>query len=351
MDNHPSNRVAVVILNWNGIHHLQTYLPSVIQSCAEDAEIWVVDNGSTDESVVWLKSTHKDSVQVLELAKNFGFAEGYNQALRTISADMYVLLNSDVRMESPVVPKVVQIMQENNWSVASPMMVQDVNPDVCEHAGAAGGWIDRDGYPFCIGRVFDNVDHVDEWHQQNREVFWASGACFFITQEAWKLADGFDGSLFAHMEEIDLCWRIKNLGMRVGCVGEVAVRHLGGGTLKTASPFKTYLNFRNNLVILLKNKPGIWPIFMFRRMALDGVAALTMAMRGQWRQFLAVGRAHGAFYLRIPKVLRQRVTLRRNKSTSPNDTGLWHRSIVWARFIQGKKSALELDLSIEGRRD
>ena len=336
--------VAVVILNWNGLKHLQEYLPSVVEHTDPNFDIWLADNGSTDDGVAWSRQEFGSRIRVLELGTNHGFAEGYNRALQSIEADMYVLLNSDVRVDGEWIRPVLKVMDECQWDVASPRIVQDANPGICEHAGASGGWMDRDGYPFCLGRIFEVQEHVDAWHRVNREVFWASGACFFIRSHAWRRAGGFDGSLFAHMEEIDLCWRLKNEGFRVGCVGEVEVRHLGGGTLQTTSPFKTYLNFRNNLVVLLKNRSGWWPGFMFRRMFLDGIAAWKMLLSGQWRQFIAVGQAHASFYMRLPQILKQRRALQRSQSRNVNDVGWWTRSIVWAHFVQGKSRARDLNL-------
>ena len=335
--------VAVVILNWNGIDHLKTYLPSVLEHTPLDVAIWVADNGSTDDSVPWLAKTHANRVKVLELGGNWGFAAGYNRALSQIDAEVYVLLNSDVRIVESWVAPTLSAMDAYGWDVASPLIAQDVNPGMCEHAGAAGGFMDRDGFPFCAGRIFDTVEPVDEWLARDREVFWASGACFFIRKKAWLKSGGFDPTLFAHMEEIDLCWRLKNLGHNIGCAGRVKVLHLGGGTLNTSSPFKTYLNFRNNLIILLKNKRGHWPLFMFRRMTLDGLAAWRMLLEGQWRQFLAVGRAHGMFYVRLISTLKERQRLRRVRASTPNEVGWWPQSVTWARFGKGIKRVRDLD--------
>ena len=335
---------AVVILNWNGLAHLQTYLPSVVEHTPEPVALFVADNGSTDDSLAWVNATYSSRVQTIQLDRNYGFAEGYNRALEQVHAEVFVLLNSDVRIEGPWIEPVLACMDSHGWDVASPRVVQDVDPALCEHAGAAGGWMDRDGYPFCLGRMFGAVEPVDMWHRQDREVFWASGACFFIRKNAWDACEGFDGSLFAHMEEIDLCWRLKNQGRRVGCVGSVEVRHLGGGTLQSTSPFKTYLNFRNNLVVMLKNRAGFWPGFIFRRMALDGVAAWKMLLGGEWRQFLAVGRAHGAFYLRLSSTLRERNRLRGRKASKVNAVGWWSKSVVWAHFVKGKRRARDLNL-------
>ena len=337
------SNVAVVILNWNGIDHLKNYLPSVLEHTPSDAAIWVADNGSSDDSVEWLGSTHPKTVQVLALGANFGFAEGYNRALAHIDAEVYVLLNSDVRIVESWLEPTLSAMDAHGWDAASPLVARDVNPDLCEHAGAAGGFMDRDGFPFCAGRMFDVVEPVDEWLARDREVFWASGACFFIRRDAWLKSGGFDPTLFAHMEEIDLCWRLKNLGHKIGCAGHVKVLHLGGGTLNASSPFKTYLNFRNNLIILLKNRAGFWPLFMFRRMTLDGIAAWRMLFEGQGQQFLAVGRAHCVFYMRLFSTLRERRQLRRSHVSSPNVVGWWPKSVTWARFGQGIKRVRDLN--------
>ena len=349
MENRETLSVAVVVLNWNGLNHLKSYLHSVVAHTPSEVVICVADNGSTDKSVSWIHEQFGDRVQVLELGENFGFAEGYNRALVHIDSDVFVLLNSDVRIEGKWIEPVIDAMCKNRWDVASPMVVQDDNPLWCEHAGAAGGLMDRDGYPFCFGRVFNHCEKVDDWHKQNREVFWASGACFFIRREAWEMAGGFDGSLFAHMEEIDLCWRLKNLGRSVGCVGTVSVRHLGGGTLSTANPTKTYLNFRNNLLVMLKNRSGFWPAFMFRRMALDGMAAWRMLLQGQWRQFLAVGHAHASFYVRLLSTLRSRQKIQQTLSIEANNIGWWNNSIVWAHFVKGKLKARDLSMESSKR--
>ena len=196
---------------------------------------------------------------------------------------------------------------------------------------------------FCVGRIFDKCDKASDLELRDRETFWASGACLFIRRDAWLRARGFDGDLFAHFEEIDLCWRLKNMGSSVGCHGAIQVRHLGGGSLPSESPFKVYLNFRNALLVMLKNRPGWWPGFMFRRMTLDGLAAWRFLSQGKWALFWAVGKAHGALYWRLPKTLSKRAELRRHHSASPNTNGWWNRSIVWAHFVQGVQSVNELD--------
>ena len=228
--------------------------PSVLTHTPSDVAIWVVDNGSEDASVDWLKNNVAERVQVLELKENHGFA-GATTGPRADRCRHVCSSNSDVRVEGDWVTPVLECMEQMDWDVASPRVVQRRSWIV--RARRCGRRMDgQDGYPFCLGRIFNAVEPSEDWHARDREVFWASGACFFIRKSAWRKADGFDSALFAHMEEIDLCWRLKNEGHRVGCVGTVSVRHLGGGTLQTTSPFKTYLNFRNNLVIMLKNRDG-----------------------------------------------------------------------------------------------
>ena len=208
---------------------------------------------------------------------------------------------------------------------------------------AAGGFMDRDGFPFCAGRMFDSVEPVDAWLARDREVFWASGACFFIRKSAWLKSGGFDPTLFAHMEEIDLCWRLKNLGHKVGCAGQVKVLHLGGGTLNTSSPFKTYLNFRNNLIILLKNKAWHLALVHVQKNGLGWARGVAHVVRRQGKQFLAVGRAHGVFYVRLISTLKERRRLRGARASSPNAVGWWPKSVTWARFGQGITRVRDID--------
>ena len=351
MSDTTSPTVAVVVLNWNGLNHLKTYLPSVLATTPAWAEVWVADNGSTDGSLEWVRDSHGSRVRTLALGENFGFAEGYNRALTQVNADVFVLLNSDVRTDGPWLEPVLAVMEREGWDVASPRMVQDVNPSVCEHAGAAGGWMDVDGYPFCLGRLFDSVEEVDGWHRMDREVFWASGACFFIRKAAWVAAGGFDGSLFAHMEEIDLCWRLKNRGYRIGVCGSSVVYHLGGGTLQKISPFKSYLNFRNNLYLLVKNhhRKPLYPMLL-RRMVLDGIAAIKFLSEGSTPLFGAVWKAHRDFRVQFKTMKKKRQlelkSIRSATGAGPckplNYAGWYQGSILLAYFLRRKHVFEEL---------
>jgi hypothetical protein len=334
---------AVVILNWNGIEHLQTYLPSVVKH--SNARIYIIDNGSSDNSVIWIRETYAE-IGIIQLERNLGFAGGYNNGLKKIDADRYVLLNSDVRVSSGWIESVNNTMSQNGWSVCSPLILDDKNPEYYEYAGAAGGLIDKDGYMFCAGRLFDSFEKVNQTYNTDREVFWASGAALFIDSKAWDEVDGLDADFFAHMEEIDLCWRLKTRGHKVGICGSATVRHLGGGTLTASNPLKVYLNFRNNLLILLKNETGIPVLFISKRLILDGIAAFRFLLRGELMFFFSIVKAHFVFYSMILKTLSKRriESVARNNST-PNNIGRYKRSILVQYFIKNHTKLSDLSPS------
>lgn len=345
----PLPSVAVAILNWNGLAHLQTYLPSVVEHSPE-AEVVVIDNGSTDDSVAWVRDTYPE-VSVVELEKNLGFAGGYNAGLKQVQADVYVLLNSDVRATPNWIAPVLRMVQDG-FTACAPKLRNDADPELLEYAGAAGGYMDRDGFMFCAGRIFEVFESDAGQYDGNREVFWASGAALFVVAEAWHAVGGLDEDFFAHMEEIDLCWRLKNRGHRVGACGSSAVYHLGGGTLQKINPFKTYLNFRNNLVLLMKNHHRVnWPWMLTRRMVLDGVAALKFLSEGNGKLFSAVFRAHMHFYAGMRKTLSKRRSEReaiaRNHLPGPlaplNYAGWYRRSVLWDYFFLRRLTFEELD--------
>ena len=327
---------SVAILNWNGVDHLKTYLPSVIESAQSDSyNVFVIDNGSTDNSVTWIHEHFKE-VEVIELDKNYGFAGGYNRGLSQIISDRFVLLNSDVRVSKGWVTSVIKSMTDHDWKASAPLILDDKNPDLFEYAGAAGGFIDKDGFMFCAGRMFDSFEKADSKYRTDREVFWASGAALFIDAKVWQEVGGLDDDLFAHMEEIDLCWRLKNRGYKVGVCGSASVRHLGGGTLTSSNPFKVYLNFRNNLIILSKNKKGFMPVFIFRRLILDGVAAIRFLLRGEILFFLAVAKAHFIFFSMLPSCLKKREFEKNNRNTEKDNlVGTYSKSILIQYFFKG----------------
>ena len=243
-------RVAVVILNWNGRFFLEKFLPSVYNSSYPNLEFVIGDNASTDDSVVFVQENYP-SVKILTNKTNLGFAGGYNAILKRVEADYYVLLNSDVEVTQNWIEPVIDYMESYPDIVAAqPKILAYHEKNKFEHAGAAGGFIDKYGYPFCRGRIFNDVEEDNGQYNTPMEIFWATGAALFIKSTAWKASGGFDDDFFAHMEEIDLCWRLKRMGYRIGYVGESVVYHVGGGTLNTSNPKKSYLNFRNNLVML-----------------------------------------------------------------------------------------------------
>lgn len=335
------HRTVVAILNWNGQQHLETYLPSVLEHSSHVAHIVVIDNGSTDNSILWCQETYPQ-IELIVLDENLGFAGGYNAGLAQVRAENYILLNSDVRVTAHWIPPVLEMMDTEGYSACQPLIRNDSDPDLLEYAGAAGGFIDRDGYTFCAGRIFEVFETDTGQYAENREIFWASGAALFIRSQAFHSVGGLDADFFAHMEEIDLCWRLKNRGHRIGVCGKSTVFHLGGGTLQKISPFKSYLNFRNNLFLLVKNhhRANLYPMLM-RRMILDGVAAIKFLFEGSKPLFGAVLKAHRDFKKALPEMKQkrrmERAACKSKKlpgNRSPhNYTGWYHRSILVDYFI------------------
>lgn len=338
-------RVAVVILNWNGLRFLQEFLPTVVRHSEPLAEVWVADNGSTDASLRWV-AENCPSVHILKNDKNYGFAKGYNEALQKIEADVYVLLNSDVEVTPNWIAPVIQYMNTAQLVACQPKIRDYRRRNTFEHAGATGGFIDRNGFVFCAGRIFNAFEDDHGQYDANKEVFWASGACLFIRAEAYHEVEGLDADFFAHMEEIDLCWRLKNRGYRIGACGESLVYHVGGGTLDKLNPFKTYLNFRNNLFILVKNYHyGSLLRILAKRMVLDGVAAIRFLTEGKWSYFTAVFKAHMSFYAMLPMMLRKRKSIQarlRDRMASANRTGWYTGSIIRDYFLRKQSHFTEL---------
>lgn len=325
--------VAVVILNWNGRKHLETYLPSVVKHSG-DAVIYLADNASTDDSVTFTKE-HFPSVKFIINETNGGFAKGYNDALKDLSEDYFVLLNSDVEVTPNWIPPVIELLEtKENVCIAQPKIKAYLNKEEFEYAGAAGGFIDYLGYPFCQGRIFDSIEKDYGQYNTSREVFWATGACMFIKASIFKQLGGFDERYFAHMEEIDLCWRAKNMGYSVFYVAESTVYHLGGGTMNNTNPRKTFLNFRNSLMTLYKNDQSNFRLFkLFLRMVLDGVAFFKLLISSGPKHAFAILQAHFSFY-KMEKI--------RSSVENPNLAGISTSSIVWMHYLRGVKKYSQL---------
>ena len=275
---------------------LERFLPSVTSHTLGEAEVVIADNGSTDNSLEFLHS-HYPELRIIALDRNYGFAEGYNRALAEVDADYYVLLNDDVEVTPHWIEPVVEQMEQNpQTAICQPKLLMYDQRDTFEYAGGAGGFIDKYGYPFCRGRIFTTIEIDRGQYDNTREVFWASGAAMFVRADVWRELGGLDGEFFAHMEEIDFCWRAKNAGYRVEYCPQSVVYHVGGGTLPKSNPRKTYLNFRNNMALLYKNLPPsriAWVMAM--RMALDYVAAMKFLLEGKPQETKAVFEAHRAF--------------------------------------------------------
>lgn len=289
-------KVAVVILNWNGKQLLEQFLPSVVQY-SKEATIYVADNASTDDSVAFVKA-HFPDVKLVVNTTNTGYAGGYNEALQHIEADIYALVNSDIEVtENWLQPIIKTFQEESNTAIIQPKILDFKNKAYFEYAGAAGGFIDQYGYPFCRGRIFNTLEKDQGQYDSNQDIFWASGACFFIRSIVYKELNGFDASFFAHQEEIDLCWRAINKGYSIKYLFESKVYHVGGATLEQGNPKKTELNFRNSLLMLTKNLPKkVLFRVLFIRMLLDGIAGMKFLFEGQPKHTLAIVKAHFVFY-------------------------------------------------------
>ena len=337
------DKVAIVILNWNGVKMLTRFLPTVLDYSRDEAVVYVADNASTDNSVEVLKK-HFPEVRLVLLDKNWGFAEGYNKAFEQIEAEYYVLLNSDVEVTHHWLTPLIEFM-DNRPDVAAcqPKLLSESDHDAFEYAGACGGFVDRYGYPFCRGRVFDTVENDDGQYDYAAEVLWATGACMMVRTADYKAAGGFDARFFAHNEEIDLCWRLRLMGRKIFCIPDSAVYHIGGGTLPKNNPMKTYLNFRNNLTMLYKNlSDGELHHVMRVRSVLDYVAALQAMLSGRMGDFKAILRGRRAFKQWLPdyrEVRRSVQSMRKVDSV----TGIYRRSILWQYYAKGHKKFSQID--------
>lgn len=331
-------KVAIVILNWNGEQMLRKYLPSVLNFSRDEAAVYVADNASTDDSLAMLRQ-HFPGVRIIELERNWGFADGYNKALEQIDAEYYLLLNSDIEVTHHWLTPLIEFMDSHeDVAACQPKLLSMSNRDMFEYAGACGGFIDRLGYPFCRGRVFDTVERDNGQYDYPCPVLWATGAALLVRARIYKDVGGLDGRFFAHNEEIDLCWRLRIRGYRIFCLPESVVYHVGGGTLPKGNPMKTYLNFRNNLTMLYKCLPQHELGRVMRwRWWLDYLAAWQMLLlKHSWGDFRAVYRARKA-YRRWRKDFaadREKIQQGGRQDAIPERRPY---SLLWQYYVKGKK--------------
>ncbi len=332
------NRVSIVILNWNGKGYLEKFLPDVIlHSQLPGVEIVVADNGSTDDSLEFLGQVHPH-IRIIRLEENHGFSGGYNRAFEQLDCTYFLLLNSDIEVTSGWLDPLLLCMEgDESVGACSPKIKDYNNKSHFEYAGAAGGFLDRFGYPFCRGRIFDHLEEDHGQYDDEIDVFWSTGACILIRSELYRQAGGLDEQFFAHMEEIDLCWRLKRLGYRVRYVPRSTVYHVGGGTLNRGNPMKTFLNFRNNLLLLYKNLPSRQRRrIIFLRRILDSISALRFLLQGATKDFGAVIRAHRA-YSGMKRTYKGTEESNNQHNNDVIVTGIYQGSIVADFFLRGKK--------------
>lgn len=323
-------KIAVVILNWNGTKLLEQFLPSIVNYSPE-ADIYVADNASTDDSIAFVIANFP-TIKIVENESNFGFAKGYNEALKQIDAQIYALVNSDIEVtENWLKPIIENFENQPQTAIIQPKLLDYKSKEYFEYAGAAGGFLDKYGYPYCRGRIFETLEKDNNQYNDNCEIFWASGACFFIRSSVFKELKGFDADFFAHQEEIDLCWRAFNKGYIVKYNSHSVVYHVGGATLLQGSPKKTFLNFRNSLLMMLKNLPKNHFIqVLFIRLILDGIAGIRFLFQGKFKHFWAILKAHFSFYILFTKNFKKRSEIQSKKYYKT-------KSIVYLHFIKKVK--------------
>lgn len=302
-------KIAVVILNWNGAKLLEQFLPSVV-AYSDEAKIYVADNASTDNSIAVIKEKFP-TIAIIQNDGNYGFANGYNLALQQVEEEYYALVNSDIEVTQNWLTPILTVFDtEANIGIIQPKILDHKNKEYFEYAGAAGGFIDQFGYPYCRGRIFETIEKDSGQYNDDLEIFWASGACLFIRKEIYRKLNGFDPDFFAHQEEIDLCWRAFNLGFKAKYVSKSVVYHVGGATLHESNPKKTFLNFRNSLLMLTKNLPeNKLFLILLIRLILDGIAGIQFIFKGKFIHCWAIIKAHFHFYHLINKTLKKRQTV------------------------------------------
>lgn len=329
-------KTAIVILNWNGKKLLEQFLPSIV-GFSEYAEVYVADNASTDNSIAVVK-TNFPTVKIIENKENYGYSKGYNECLKQVDAAIYCLINSDVEVTENWLNPVLDVFKtEKKTAIIQPKILDFNQKKKFEYAGAGGGFIDFLGYPYCRGRVFNELEKDQNQFNDITDIFWASGACFFIRSEVFHQLSGFDEDYFAHQEEIDLCWRVQNEGHTIKYVGLSTVYHIGGATLQETNPQKTFLNFRNSLLNIVKNVPKKWfLVVVFSRLVLDGIAGIKFLLELRPIHTLAILKAHWSFYINFFSFLKKRKKLQKKSNY------FLHISIVWNYFVLGKKKFQDL---------
>jgi GT2 family glycosyltransferase len=332
-------KTAVVILNWNGKKFLEKFLPGVLEHSSGFAEIIIADNNSHDGSLEYLAKSHP-GIRVIRLEENFGFAGGYNKALKEIDSEYYILLNSDIEVTKNWIGPVIGLMDsDHSIAACQPKIRSFKEPEKFEYAGAAGGFIDKFGYPFCQGRLFQSLEKDEGQYDETREIFWATGACLFVRSDVFHKLGGFDEEFFAHMEEIDLCWRAKNQGYKIMYCPSSKIYHIGGGTLPKNNSRKTYLNIRNNVIMLFKNlEKGRLLRVMTARIILDFVAALKFLVDGGFKDMVAVIRAYLYFWSHLSRLRKKREKIPHLKVSQ-----IYWGNVVLQHYIHRKKSFLQLD--------
>jgi len=322
--------IAVVILNWNGKQLLEQFLPTLIE-LSEDAAIYVADNASTDNSLEYIAEFHP-TVTIISNMANYGYAKGYNEALKYIKEPLYCLINSDIEVTENWLKPIHQLFaSDEKIGIIQPKILDYKNKVNFEYAGAAGGFIDRYGFPFCRGRLFDTIEKDQQQYNDIAPIFWASGACFFIRQTVFNQLEGFDSGFFAHQEEIDLCWRAYNQDIKTYYCGKSTVYHVGGATLKVSNPQKTFLNYRNSLLMLYKNLPNNKKFgILFKRLCLDGISGVRLMLQLRPLHCFAIIRSHFAFYGLIS-------SYKKNIQNNSKANYYYTNSIIWEYFIRKKK--------------
>lgn len=329
---------AVVILSYNGRKWHELFLPTIVTEASTGYEVIVADNASTDDTLAWLQQTYPE-VKTVQIAVNRGFANGYYEALQQIQAKYYILLSADFEVTPNWYPPLLHAMQRYEGLAACQPKIRYWRDRECfEYAGAGGGFMDKLGYLFCRGRIFNELEKDHGQYDDDIETFWASGGCFMVRADLYHQMGGLDRDLYAHMEEVDLCWRLKNAGYKIGYIGGSTVYHVGGSVISYGSPQKLYYNFRNSLILLLKNEKASRLLWLFPlRLVLDGIAGLQMLAGGKFKETATIVKAHFHFYGSLGKWMKKRKASQA-VVTHRNEVGIYRRSIIWQYFALRKKT-------------